>query len=125
MAFPKYWKKQSHCDLFAPQMVRHENCLAIGKHNRPIGSVSEKEVDAGVRYDVLPIHPDLSGEPTMFRTALGLGVVFLVIALIAGLFGFGLVSADSWLIAKVFFFVFVVLAVLSIVSGFFFRTRTA
>lgn len=59
----------------------------------------------------------------MFRTALGLGVAFLVIAMAAGLFGFGVVSAESWVLAKIFFFVFVVLAVLSFVGGFFVRTR--
>lgn len=61
----------------------------------------------------------------MFRASLGLGVLFLVIALVAGLFGFGIVSAESWWVAKVFFFVFVVLAVLSFVGGFFVRRRTA
>jgi uncharacterized membrane protein YtjA (UPF0391 family) len=59
----------------------------------------------------------------MFRTAFGLGIAFLVIALVAALFGFGIVSSDSWLLAKVFFFVFVVLAVLSFVGGFFVRQR--
>lgn len=59
----------------------------------------------------------------MFRTALGLAVAFLVIALVAGLFGFGIVSAESWLLAKIFFFVFVVLAVLFFVGGFFVRRR--
>lgn len=57
----------------------------------------------------------------MFRTALGLGVAFVVIALIAGLFGFGVVSAESWVVAKIFFFVFLVLAVLAFVGGFFTR----
>ena len=61
----------------------------------------------------------------MFRTVLGLGVVFLVVALIAALFGFGVVSAESWVVAKVFFFIFLVLAVLSFVGGFFVRTRHA
>jgi uncharacterized membrane protein YtjA (UPF0391 family) len=59
----------------------------------------------------------------MFRNALSLGIMFFVIALIAGLFGFGVVSADSWIVAKVCFFVFVVLAALAFVSGFFFRGR--
>lgn len=61
----------------------------------------------------------------MFRTALGLGVAFVVIALIAALFGFGIVSAESWVLAKIFFFVFVVLAVLTFVGGFFVRRRNA
>jgi uncharacterized membrane protein YtjA (UPF0391 family) len=61
----------------------------------------------------------------MFRTALGLGILFLVIALAAALFGFGIVSAESWLIAKICFFVFLVFAVLSFVGGFFVRGRRA
>jgi len=61
----------------------------------------------------------------MFRTALGLGVTFLVIAVVAGLFGFGILSAESYAVAKIFFFVFVVLAVLSILGGFFVRSRNA
>ena len=59
----------------------------------------------------------------MFRTVLGLGVAFLIIALIAGLFGFGLISVESWVLAKVFFFVFLVLAVLSFIGGFVFIRR--
>lgn len=59
----------------------------------------------------------------MSRSILGLGVTFLVIALIAGLFGFGFVSAESWAIAKILFFVFLVLAVLSLVGGWFANRR--
>jgi uncharacterized membrane protein YtjA (UPF0391 family) len=61
----------------------------------------------------------------MTRSVLGLGVVFLVVALIAALFGFGVVSAESWYVAKIFFFVFLVLAVVAFVGGFFTRTRYA
>ena len=61
----------------------------------------------------------------MFRSALGLGVVFLVVALVAGLFGFGILSAESWMIAKVFFFIFLVLAVLSFLGGYVVRSRNA
>jgi uncharacterized membrane protein YtjA (UPF0391 family) len=61
----------------------------------------------------------------MFRSVLGLGVVFLFVALIAALFGFGVISAESWMIAKVFFFIFLVLAVLAFVGGLFVRTRDA
>lgn len=61
----------------------------------------------------------------MFRNVLGLGVLFLAIALIAALFGFGVVSAESWFIAKIFFFVFLVLAVLTFVGGFLSRRGNA
>ena len=61
----------------------------------------------------------------MARSVLGMGVMFLVIALIAGLFGFGFVSAESWFVAKVFFIIFLVLAVMAFVGGYFSRSRTA
>ena len=44
---------------------------------------------------------------------LRLAIVFLVIALIAALFGFGGVAAISWEGAKILFFIFLILAVLS------------
>jgi uncharacterized membrane protein YtjA (UPF0391 family) len=49
----------------------------------------------------------------MLRWAL----VFLVIALIAAFFGFGLVASLAYDIAKILFFVFIVLAVLAFLSG--------
>jgi uncharacterized membrane protein YtjA (UPF0391 family) len=58
----------------------------------------------------------------VLRSMLGLGVVFLVVALIAALFGFGVVSGESWAVARVFFFVFLVLAVVSFVWGLFVRS---
>jgi uncharacterized membrane protein YtjA (UPF0391 family) len=61
----------------------------------------------------------------MVRSVFGLGITFLIIALIAGLFGFGVVSDDSWAVAKVFFFVFLVLAVLALVGGVFARRQNA
>lgn len=45
---------------------------------------------------------------------LGWSITFLVIALIAGVFGFGLVASASVGIAKVLFFIFVVLFVVSL-----------
>jgi len=48
---------------------------------------------------------------------LRLGAVFFVIALIAALFGFGFACNFSWEGARVLFFVFDVLAVLSLVGG--------
>ncbi len=44
-------------------------------------------------------------------------VIFFVVAIIAGVFGFGGIAADSAWIAKICFFVFVVLALFSFVSG--------
>lgn len=48
---------------------------------------------------------------------LRLAILLLVIALIAGLFGFGLVSGLAWAAARMLFFVFIVLAVLSFLGG--------
>jgi len=59
----------------------------------------------------------------MFRYTLGLAVVFLIIALVAGLFGFVGVGSLAWEGAKILFFVFLVLAVLAFVGGFVLRDR--
>ena len=48
---------------------------------------------------------------------LRLAILFLVIALLAGLFGFGLVADMSYGAAQIFFFIFLVLAVLMLLSG--------
>jgi uncharacterized membrane protein YtjA (UPF0391 family) len=48
---------------------------------------------------------------------LRLAIVFLVIALIAALFGFGLVGAIAYDAAKIMFFIFLVLAVISLIAG--------
>jgi uncharacterized membrane protein YtjA (UPF0391 family) len=44
-------------------------------------------------------------------------ILFLVIALVAALFGFGLVAGISLDAARILFFVFIVLAVLSFIGG--------
>jgi uncharacterized membrane protein YtjA (UPF0391 family) len=44
-------------------------------------------------------------------------VVFLVIALIAALFGFGGIAAGAVGIAKILFFVFIILAVVTFLFG--------
>jgi uncharacterized membrane protein YtjA (UPF0391 family) len=49
----------------------------------------------------------------MLRYAL----IFFVVALIAALFGFGGIAAGATEIAKILFFVFVVLFVISLVAG--------
>lgn len=44
-------------------------------------------------------------------------VALLVVALIAGLFGFGLFAAVTWEAGKILFFVFLVLAVIVFLTG--------
>jgi uncharacterized membrane protein YtjA (UPF0391 family) len=48
---------------------------------------------------------------------LRLAILFLVIALVAAFFGFGLISGMAYDAAKILFFVFIVLAVLSFLGG--------
>jgi len=43
--------------------------------------------------------------------------VFLVIALVAGLFGFGFIASSVAVIAKVLFFVFLMLFIISLLFG--------
>lgn len=49
-------------------------------------------------------------------------LVFFVLAIIAGAFGFGLIASAAVGIAKVLFFLFVVLFLVSLVAGGFRRT---
>jgi uncharacterized membrane protein YtjA (UPF0391 family) len=51
------------------------------------------------------------------KNMLSYAVTFFIIALIAGALGFGLVGGMAYGAAKIFFFVFLVLAVLSLLSG--------
>lgn len=44
-------------------------------------------------------------------------LIFLVVALVAALFGFTDVAGGAWLFAKILFFVFLVLFVISLVAG--------
>lgn len=46
---------------------------------------------------------------------LGWAAVFFIVAIIAGLFGFGFIASASASIAQVLFFIFVVLFVISLV----------
>lgn len=48
---------------------------------------------------------------------LGYSILFLIIALIAGVFGFTTVAGTAYLAAKVLFFVFLVLFVVSLLMG--------
>jgi uncharacterized membrane protein YtjA (UPF0391 family) len=54
---------------------------------------------------------------------LRLAVVFLVIALVAGVLGFGGVANYSWEGARILFVVFLILAILSFAGGSFRRSR--
>jgi uncharacterized membrane protein YtjA (UPF0391 family) len=44
-------------------------------------------------------------------------VVFLVIALVAALFGFGGIAAGATEIAKILFYIFILVAVISLILG--------
>jgi uncharacterized membrane protein YtjA (UPF0391 family) len=44
-------------------------------------------------------------------------LVFLVIALVAAAFGFGGIAGSATMIAKVLFFVFVILFIVSLITG--------
>lgn len=44
-------------------------------------------------------------------------ITFLIIALIAGFLGFGLIAGASYAIAKVLFFIFIILFLLSLIGG--------
>jgi uncharacterized membrane protein YtjA (UPF0391 family) len=48
---------------------------------------------------------------------LGWALTFLIIALVAGVFGFGLLGATALGIAKILFFIFLVLFIISLVFG--------
>lgn len=48
---------------------------------------------------------------------LGYTILFLIIALIAGTLGFGVIAGTAAMIAKVCFFIFVLLFVVSLVRG--------
>ena len=58
------------------------------------------------------------GEPPRKDTdMLGWALTFFIIAIIAAIFGFGGIAAGAATIAKVLFFVFVVLFLLSLIAG--------
>jgi uncharacterized membrane protein YtjA (UPF0391 family) len=48
---------------------------------------------------------------------LRLALLFLVVAIIAALFGFGMVAGVAYGAAKILFFIFIVLAVLAFIGG--------
>jgi uncharacterized membrane protein YtjA (UPF0391 family) len=54
---------------------------------------------------------------------LRLALLFLVIALVAGLFGFPIIEGFTLEAAKIFFFLFIVLAVIFLLGGLFRGSR--
>jgi uncharacterized membrane protein YtjA (UPF0391 family) len=48
---------------------------------------------------------------------LRLAVLFLIVALLAAFFGYGGVASLSWEGARIFFFIFLILAVLTFLGG--------
>jgi uncharacterized membrane protein YtjA (UPF0391 family) len=50
-------------------------------------------------------------------TMLGWAITFLIVALIAGVLGFGVVAGTAAWIAKVLFVVFIILFLVSLISG--------
>jgi uncharacterized membrane protein YtjA (UPF0391 family) len=63
------------------------------------------------------IHTDGTSLSIRRFTMLHYAVVFFVIALIAALFGFGGIAAGAVGIAKILFFVFIILAIASFIFG--------
>ena len=48
-------------------------------------------------------------------------LMFLALAVVAGLFGFAIVSDTAWVGAKVFFFIFIALALITFLRGALYR----
>jgi uncharacterized membrane protein YtjA (UPF0391 family) len=71
---------------------------------------------------MLPTEPPYLIKETLIM--LRLAIVFFVVALLAAFFGFGGVANYSWAGAKILFFIFLVLAVLSYLGGSFYQRRT-
>lgn len=61
----------------------------------------------------------------MFRKTLGLGIAFLIIALLAGLLGFIGGGSLAWEGARILLFVFLVLAVLAFLGDFYYPRPTS
>lgn len=54
---------------------------------------------------------------------LRLALVFFIIAIIAAVFGFGVIVGSAMTLAKIFFYIFVVLFLVSLIVGFLSRGR--
>jgi len=59
----------------------------------------------------------------VLRSLLGLSVVFFILSLIAALFGFGMDSTESWVLAKILFFLLIAMAALTFLWVWFTQSR--
>jgi uncharacterized membrane protein YtjA (UPF0391 family) len=53
---------------------------------------------------------------------LRLALLFFIIAIVAAFLGFPLAGAAMWDLGRIFFFIFIVLAILALIGGFAWRT---
>src|SRR4051794_14228851 len=80
---------------------------------RPDGQWSRHGACNGVRHPAGCCAPALSKETCMLQMA----AVFFVIAIIAAVFGFGGIAAGAVEIAKILFFVFLIMFIVTLVMG--------
>lgn len=60
---------------------------------------------------------DRSGQPQPDHNMLNYAIIFLIIAILAGVLGFGVVAGTAAMVAKVCFVVFLVLFLFSLLGG--------
>jgi uncharacterized membrane protein YtjA (UPF0391 family) len=98
---------------FVPQAVRNFRGLAVGNHYsraRLVWAVGCFVAPAEVKTQEVKTQTEV-------RVMLGWVVTFLIVALVAGVLGFGGVAGASIEIAKIIFFIAVILFVVSAVVG--------
>ena len=92
---------------------------AVGATSIPPGDLSNAG-DGSYFIDRIPERRDRAAEPSAFFTIVAPGTfaaLGLDRALVAALFGFGGIAAGAVEIAKILFFIFVVLFVISLIAG--------
>jgi uncharacterized membrane protein YtjA (UPF0391 family) len=91
-----------------------------GRHPREINKAGKRWFRVGVVIAELFLSPDIDRQEhdsCRERTMFGLVVTFLIVGLIAAVLGFGGIAGASFGIAKLIFFVALILLLLSIVFG--------
>jgi uncharacterized membrane protein YtjA (UPF0391 family) len=90
------------------------------RHHSPLSYASRTSLLTGVLHSAAYCERSFKGgRENLFKEPLMLHytVVFLVIALIAAVFGFGGIAAGAVGIAKILFFIFAILTLISFVMG--------